>query len=162
MTPGLSSRSREVNFMNRKETAAPRGEIKAFLGEGTDFKGVLTFEGTVRIDGKMEGEIHTKDTLIVGESAVVNAEINVNTVAISGMVRGNVTATGKVEVRRPGKLYGNIKTPSLFIEEGVIFEGNCSMARGAGEEKRVPPISLSRSEAGKEDADRPASAKKDS
>jgi len=148
--------------MNRKDTAAPRGEIKAFLGEGTDFKGVLTFEGTVRIDGKMEGEIHTKDTLIVGESAVVSAEINVNTIAISGVVKGNINATGKIEIHRPGKLFGNVKTPILFVEEGVIFEGNCSMSSQAGEEKRVPPISLSRSEAGKEETEKTASAKKDS
>ncbi|MDF1536425.1 MAG: polymer-forming cytoskeletal protein [bacterium] len=126
--------------MNRKEPAASRGEIKAFLGEGTDFKGVLTFEGTVRIDGKLEGEVYTKDTLIVGESAVVNAEINVNTIVISGVVRGNINATGKIEVHRPGKLFGNVKTPSIFIEEGVIFEGNCAMAFDAGEDKKVSPF----------------------
>lgn len=126
--------------MNRKETTAPRGEIKAFLGEGTDFKGILTFEGTVRIDGHMEGEIFTKDTLIVGETAAVNAEINVNNIAISGVVKGNINATGKVEVHRPGKLFGNVKTPSLYIEEGVIFEGNCSMAKNAGEDKRVSAL----------------------
>jgi len=126
--------------MNKKEPTVARGEIKAFLGEGTDFKGILTFEGTVRVDGKLEGEIYTKDTLIVGESAVVGAEINVHTIVISGIVRGNVNATGKIEVHRPGKLFGNVKTPSLFIEEGVIFEGNCAMAYDAAEEKKVSPI----------------------
>jgi cytoskeletal protein CcmA (bactofilin family) len=156
--------------MNRKDTAAPRGEIKAFLGEGTDFKGILTFEGTVRIDGQMEGEIFTKDTLIVGESAVVNAEINVHTIAISGVVKGNINASGKIEVHRPGKLFGNVKTPSLFIEEGVIFEGNCSMAHDADEEKRVSSIT-SRKEGNdkkeendkdkEEDKTRTASAKTD-
>ncbi len=127
--------------MSRKEPVASRGEIKAFLGEGTDFKGILTFEGTVRVDGKLEGEVYTKDTLIVGESAVVNAEINVNTIVISGVVRGNINATGKIEVHRPGKLFGNVNTPSLFIEEGVIFEGNCTMAFDTGEDKKVSPIS---------------------
>ena len=127
--------------MSRKEPVASRGEIKAFLGEGTDFKGILTFEDTVRVDGKLEGEVYTKDTLIVGESAVVNAEINVNTIVISGVVRGNINATGKIEVHRPGKLFGNVNTPSLFIEEGVIFEGNCTMAFDTGEDKKVSPIS---------------------
>lgn len=127
--------------MTRKEPAAARGEIKAFLGEGTDFKGILTFEGTVRVDGKLEGEVYTKDTLIVGESAVVNAEINVNTIVISGVVRGNINATGKIEVHRPGKLFGNVKTPSLYIEEGVIFEGNCTMAFDSGEDKKVSAFS---------------------
>ena len=128
--------------MNGKKdkTANPaRGEIKAFLGEGTDFKGILTFEGTVRVDGKMEGEIITKDTLIVGETAMVNAEIHVHTIVISGVVRGNIISTGRVEVHRPGKLFGNIKTPSLLIEEGVIFEGSCSMTQ---EESKVSPLSV--------------------
>ncbi len=133
--------------MSRKEPVASRGEIKAFLGEGTDFKGILTFEGTVRVDGKLEGEVYTKDTLIVGESAVVNAEINVNTIVISGVVRGNINATGKIEVHRPGKLFGNVNTPSLFIEEGVIFEGNCTMPFDTGEDKKVSPISSRTSEA---------------
>jgi cytoskeletal protein CcmA (bactofilin family) len=137
--------------MSRKEAVASRGEIKAFLGEGTDFKGILTFEGTVRVDGKLEGEVYTKDTLIVGESAVVNAEINVNTIVISGVVRGNINATGKIEVHRPGKLFGNVNTPSLFIEEGVIFEGNCTMAFDTGEDKKVSPISSRAGEAGPEE-----------
>jgi len=137
--------------MNRKETAAPRGEIKAFLGEGTDFKGILTFEGTVRIDGQMEGEIFTKDTLVIGETAVVNAEINVNNIAISGVVRGNINATGKIEVHRPGKLFGNVKTPCLFIEEGVIFEGNCSMAKSVGEDNRVSALISKKDDKGPEE-----------
>lgn len=126
--------------MNKKEPTVARGEIKAFLGEGTDFKGILTFEGTVRVDGKLEGEVYTKDTLIVGESAVVAAEINVHTIVISGIVRGNINATGKIEVHRPGKLFGNIKTPSLYIEEGVIFEGNCAMAYDASEGAKVSAV----------------------
>jgi cytoskeletal protein CcmA (bactofilin family) len=148
-------------MMNKKETPVARGEIKAFLGEGTDFKGILTFEGTVRIDGKLDGEIYTKDTLIVGESAVVAAEINVNTIVISGVVRGNINATGKIEVHRPGKLLGNVKTPSLFIEEGVIFEGSCSMVQDAAGEKKVPSIATRPEEENKEKTENRAAAKTD-
>ena len=147
--------------MSKKEPTVARGEIKAFLGEGTDFKGILTFEGTVRVDGQLEGEVYTKDTLIVGESAVVAAEINVHTIVISGIVRGNINATGKIEVHRPGKLFGNVKTPSLFIEEGVIFEGNCAMAYDAAEEKKVSPITVQPDEEGQEAEDRAAAAKTD-
>jgi cytoskeletal protein CcmA (bactofilin family) len=147
--------------MSKKEPTVARGEIKAFLGEGTDFKGILTFEGTVRVDGKLEGEVYTKDTLIIGESAVVGAEINVHTIVISGVVRGNINATGKIEVHRPGKLFGNVKTPSLYIEEGVIFEGNCAMAYDADEEKKVSPITAPPDEEEKEKADRAAAAKTD-
>jgi cytoskeletal protein CcmA (bactofilin family) len=147
--------------MNKKEPTVARGEIKAFLGEGTDFKGILTFEGTVRVDGKLEGEIYTKDTLIVGESAVVGAEINVHTIVISGIVRGNVNATGKIEVHRPGKLFGNVKTPSLYIEEGVIFEGNCAMAYDAAEEKKVSSIASQPGDEGADSEDKAAAVKTD-
>ncbi len=147
--------------MNKKEPATARGEIKAFLGEGTDFKGILTFEGTVRVDGRLEGEIYTKDTLIVGESAVVGAEINVHTIVISGIVRGNINATGKIEVHRPGKLYGNVKTPSLYIEEGVIFEGNCVMTEDASQEKKVSPIAAQAEEPEQEKENKTAAAKTD-
>jgi len=147
--------------MNKKEPTVARGEIKAFLGEGTDFKGILTFEGTVRVDGQLEGEIYTKDTLIVGESAVVGAEINVHTIVISGIVRGNINATGKIEVHRPGKLFGNVKTPSLYIEEGVIFEGNCAMAYDAAEEKKISPITAQSGDEKDEENNRTAAAKTD-
>jgi cytoskeletal protein CcmA (bactofilin family) len=147
--------------MNKKEATVARGEIKAFLGEGTDFKGILTFEGTVRVDGKLEGEVYTKDTLIVGESAVVAAEINVHTIVISGVVRGNINATGKIEVHRPGKLFGNVKTPSLYIEEGVIFEGNCAMAYDAAEGTKVSSITQQHDEVGEEDSSRAATVKTD-
>jgi cytoskeletal protein CcmA (bactofilin family) len=147
--------------MNKKEASAARGEIKAFLGEGTDFKGVLTFEGTVRVDGKLEGEVYTKDTLIVGESAVVAAEINVHTIVISGVVRGNINATGKIEVHRPGKLFGNVKTPSLYIEEGVIFEGNCAMAYDAAEGTKISPITQQQGEIEEEGSNRAANLKTD-
>jgi len=147
--------------MNKKEPTVARGEIKAFLGEGTDFKGILTFEGTVRVDGQLEGEIYTKDTLIVGESAVVGAEINVHTIVISGIVKGNINATGKIEVHRPGKLFGNVKTPSLYIEEGVIFEGNCAMAYDAAEEKKISPITAQSGDEEDEENNRTAAAKTD-
>ncbi len=115
--------------MKRESFFTGRETFNAFLGEGTSFKGVLTFEGTVRIDGKMEGEIITKDTLVVGEAATVSAVIRAGVVVISGTVRGDVIVEKKVEILATGKLFGNITTPSLSIEEGVIFEGSCSMAK---------------------------------
>lgn len=111
-----------------KPVAAAPGGINAFLGEGAEFKGTLTFEGTVRIDGKLEGEVVTRDTLVIGESAELKAELNVGTLVVSGTVRGNITASQRIEAHRPARIIGNIKTPVLSIEEGVSFEGSCSMA----------------------------------
>jgi len=116
---------------DRVPTGVGGSNLNAFLGEGTSFKGTLTFEGTVRIDGKLEGEIFTKDTLVIGEGAQVNASIHVGVVEISGTVHGNITAERKVDIHSSGRLFGNISTPSLVIEEGVVFEGNCTMGRGA-------------------------------
>lgn len=122
---------------DRTPTAANAGNLNAFLGEGTSFKGTLTFEGTVRIDGRLEGEIFTKDMLVIGEGAQVTAAIHAGVVVIGGTVHGNVTAERKVEINPTGRLHGNISTPSLVIEEGVIFEGSCTMSRGA--EKEAAP-----------------------
>jgi cytoskeletal protein CcmA (bactofilin family) len=106
-----------------------RDNINAFIGEGTSFQGSLTFEGTVRVDGKLEGEVSTKDTLLVGSSAEVKADIQACALVISGSVHGNVTAEKKIELHSGARLYGNISTPSLAIDEGVVFEGNCTMGR---------------------------------
>jgi len=106
----------------------------AFLGKGSRVVGKLTFEGPVRIEGHVEGEIAAQDALTIGESAVVNAQIVGNTVVIQGRVTGDVTARKRLEIRAPGKLYGNISSPSLVIQEGVVFEGQCNM--GAGDAQR--------------------------
>lgn len=116
---------------DRLGAMAGGSNLNAFLGEGTSFKGTLTFEGTVRIDGKLEGEIFTKDTLVIGEGALVSAAIHAGVVEISGTVHGNITAERKVDIHASGRLHGNISTPLLVIEEGVVFEGNCTMGHRA-------------------------------
>jgi len=115
-----------------------RDEISAFLGKGTEFDGKLTFEGTVQIDGKFSGEVSTQGTLIIGESAKVQAEINTKSIIISGEVKGNIIASNKVEIHSPGKLIGNVKTQVLVMDEGVLFDGNCQMTSKVAEETRAP------------------------
>ncbi len=113
--------------------------VKAFLGDDTEFKGVLSFEGTVRVDGSFEGEIETNDNLIVGEKAVVRAEVKVGTVLIQGLVEGNISAVKKVHIASTGKLVGNITTPSLIVEEGAKVEGFVSMLGDEAKNLRVVP-----------------------
>jgi cytoskeletal protein CcmA (bactofilin family) len=102
-------------------------EVTTLLGRGSEFEGKLSFEGTVRVDGKLSGEIFTDDTLIIGEGAEVSAEINVGAIIIEGTVHGNIHAKRSVEIRTPGRVRGNIATPSLFVEKGVVFDGQCQM-----------------------------------
>ena len=80
------------------------------------------------MDGIFKGEIKSDDTLIIGDGAEVHAEIDVATVIIrGGIVHGNVRASQSIEIHAPGKLVGNIHSPSLFIERGVEFQGSCRM-----------------------------------
>ena len=112
---------------DKERIGADFGEIRAFLGEGTQFKGVLSFAGAVRIDGQLEGEIVGDEVLIIGEPGQVKAEIEVGTVVVSGRVQGSISAKQRVELLRPSRVTGTIRTPCLVVAEGATFNGNCEM-----------------------------------
>jgi cytoskeletal protein CcmA (bactofilin family) len=103
------------------------GEINTLLGRGSEFEGKLTFEGTVRIDGTLRGEVFSDDVLIVGEGARVEAEIDVGEIIVQGTVVGNIRAKRSIEILTPGRVKGDLTTPSLQIDKGVIFEGRSFM-----------------------------------
>ncbi len=107
--------------------AASAGDLNALLGRGSEFEGKLTFEGTVRIDGKFTGTIVTNDVLVVGEGAKIAAEITCGTIIIHGEISGNVKARSMVELHHPARMRGNVETPVLMVEKGVIFEGQTKM-----------------------------------
>jgi cytoskeletal protein CcmA (bactofilin family) len=120
-------------------------DVTTLLGRGSEFEGKLSFEGTVRIDGKLTGEIFTDDVLIVGEGAEVKAEIHVGAIVIEGTVHGNIHAKRSVEIHTPGRVHGNISTPSLYVERGVLFDGNCQMesaSAAAQSPRNVSPLTL--------------------
>lgn len=102
-------------------------QINAFLGSDTQFEGKLSFKGVVRIDGRFKGEISTEGTLIVGETAFIESDIHASEIIISGEVSGNIIAEKSIEILAPGRVFGNIKAPSVTISEGVVFEGICQM-----------------------------------
>ncbi len=106
-----------------------RDRIVAFLGPGTSFEGALSFEGTVRIDGRFKGEISSPDTLIVGEGAVIEADIHVGSLLASGEIRGQIFAEKRIEIQRPGRVFGNLQATAIVIDEGVLFEGETRMVQ---------------------------------
>jgi len=106
---------------------AKRSEICAIIEEGCKFEGNLSFSGVVRIAGVVNGSVFSNDTLIISEGAVINADINANVVIISGSVKGNIKASSRVEIRRPARFEGTVVSPSLVVEEGVIFHGVTKM-----------------------------------
>jgi len=112
---------------DKKTQAGSDDENFTFLGKGVDFKGVVNFDGTVRIDGRLEGEVHTTGTLIVGEFAVIKGIISAGTLVTSGKINGTVTATEKIQILKPGILIGDIRTPAIAIEDGSHFHGMCDM-----------------------------------
>jgi cytoskeletal protein CcmA (bactofilin family) len=108
------------------------GEITTLLGPGATFEGKLTFDGGVRIDGRFKGEVFSDDTLVIGEGAVVEATIEIGEVIIKGTVVGNITAKRSIEIHAPGRVKGDLHTPSLQIDKGVVFEGRSFMEAAAG------------------------------
>jgi len=106
-------------------------EIEAFLGKGSSFKGNLNFEGSIRIDGDFDGEIVGTGTLVIGEGAQIKADIDVGSLFISGDVIGTIDVKDKIKIFSTGRLFGNIKTSSIAIEEGGIFEGYSRMVSEA-------------------------------
>ncbi|MBW1798663.1 MAG: polymer-forming cytoskeletal protein [Deltaproteobacteria bacterium] len=115
-----------------------KDQINAFLGKDTEFEGKLSFTGAVRIDGRFKGEIFTEGTLILGEAAVVESDIEASHIIISGEVHGNILAKSRIEIHAPGRVFGNIQAPVVTIDEGVVFEGNCQMQiQSADVDKKV-------------------------
>jgi cytoskeletal protein CcmA (bactofilin family) len=114
----------------RKETPIEKSEIKAFLGPGSQFEGKLVFNEIVRLDGAFRGEITSHDTLIVGESADIHADVQVGTLIMSGRFKGSIKAKSRVELRAPAHVDGSIETPTLSVEDGVILNGTITMIVG--------------------------------
>lgn len=126
--------------MSGQQAPTRNADVNALLGRGSEFEGKLTFEGTVRIDGKFTGDIVSEGTLIIGEGARVKAEIVVDTVIVQGDVVGNIRAKSTVELHAPGRLRGNIQTASLVVQKGAIFDGNCVMEGREGAGRQAPPV----------------------
>ncbi len=114
---------------NKQDLSVPAAPslVTGVIDQGCEFEGKLCFQGTVRIGGTFRGEIYTPDTLIIGEGARVHGTIEAGTVVISGEVNGTVKARNRVEIHHPAVFRGDILTPSLSVDEGVIFEGSSKM-----------------------------------
>jgi cytoskeletal protein CcmA (bactofilin family) len=104
------------------------GVVSGFVGAGTVVSGDAEFKGMLRIDGRFSGRVRSeKGSLIVSAGGVVEANIEVASAKINGTVKGDITATGRVEFGRSARVHGNVQTPALVIEEGAVFEGSCRM-----------------------------------
>ena len=114
--------------------------IIAFVGKGVEFNGTITYSGTVRIDGYLNGEIHTDGVLLVGENAVIQAKITAGTIICKGKITGDIVAKERVKLRDPAVVSGSVKTPVLSMEDGVLFNGDLEMAHTVCELPREAPL----------------------
>lgn len=112
---------------DKRAQSGSENENFTFLGKGVDFKGVLHFDGTVRVDGRLEGEIYTTGPLILGEQAVIKGIVSAAVLMSSGKINGTVTATERIQLLKSAVLIGDIRTPSIAIEDGAHFHGMCDM-----------------------------------
>ncbi len=99
----------------------------AFVGKDVEFKGVITYSGTVRIDGTLDGEIHTDGGLLVGPEAVIKAKVIAGTVVCRGTIHGDILAKDQIVLCAPAVVQGSLTTPVLSMEEGVVFNGTLEM-----------------------------------
>jgi cytoskeletal protein CcmA (bactofilin family) len=102
--------------------------ISTYLGSDGNIEGTIEFQNAIRLDGSVKGKIFSKaGTVIVGEKAMINARINVDVVVIMGNVHGTINARKRIEIYPPACVVGDIQAPTILIESGVMFNGNCSM-----------------------------------
>lgn len=113
-------------------------EVRAFLGKGAEFTGKLMFNGSVRIDGDFKGSIFGSGTLVIGEGAEIEADIRVDSVLISGDVRGQIDVKKQIRIYSTGKVSGDLNTPVFSVEEGAFFEGTCHMTHNEAEVHTLP------------------------
>jgi cytoskeletal protein CcmA (bactofilin family) len=115
-----------------------RGDLNGFLDAGSLINGELHFEDTFRVDGKLVGKVVSDGDLVIGEQGEVDGEVVVGRVFVTGVVRGRVSATRRIELTAGGRAYADLETPCLVIEEGATFEGQCRMKVEATKVRRLP------------------------
>jgi cytoskeletal protein CcmA (bactofilin family) len=110
-----------------KKNGFVEDENITLLARGVELKGEIRVEGTVRIDGLLDGDISTEGTVVVGEDGIVKGTIRAGSLIASGRVKATVHATQKIQLLKPAVLIGEVHTPSLSMEEGAKFQGSCDM-----------------------------------
>jgi len=110
-----------------KNNEPSAGKVDTIIGSGTHFNGSLNVEGTLRVDGAVDGEVKCNGDVIIGKTGVVRASIGGRNVTVAGEVQGDMVLEGKLEISATGKVLGDIEVDKLVISEGAIFKGKSMM-----------------------------------
>jgi cytoskeletal protein CcmA (bactofilin family) len=133
-------------FGKEVENATEQGSLNSIIGQGCKFKGDIELKGTIRIDGEFDGQVKCPETLIIGKTGVVKANVDVKNAIIGGKLVGNITGTNKIELQSGSHVEGDIQTARLVIDEGVFFAGSCKMGPGKKETSVEPEKTWSKKE----------------
>lgn len=114
-------------FGSSSKRAPSVDQVETIVGQNTHFVGTINAGGTIRVDGKIDGELITKGDVVVGETGQLKAHIKTRNLTLAGTVHGNVDVVDKLELASSGRLFGDIKTGTLIIGEGAMFKGACEM-----------------------------------
>lgn len=117
-------------FFSGEVETEKKKTVDAVLGENSYFKGFLSFEGIVRVDGRFDGEIKTEGDIIIGQKGRLKANLLASNIVIGGKLHGNITAYQRLELQPGGEVVGDIRARSLVSTEGVILKGNCVVDQG--------------------------------
>jgi cytoskeletal protein CcmA (bactofilin family) len=107
------------------------GDLSGFLDQGSEFEGELRFDQSFRVDGKVNGAIRSEGDLVVGEKGVIEGEVQVGRLFVSGVVRGEVQVTKRLSIHARGRVEGEVRAAALVVEEGGVLEGHCAMGADA-------------------------------
>ena len=129
-------RGNEALIESSNSTEGVAGKLDTVIGQGAVINGSIKTEGTLRVDGKVEGEVSVTGDLLVGEKGVINANITAQNVTVAGTVKGNITANGKLDLLASGKVYGDINVSDLVVSQGAILQGGVSMTT-TGENPKI-------------------------
>lgn len=135
---GKDERTTTASGSSAGSSAGGIGNLTAFIDQGSEFEGKLSFKDTVRIDGTFSGEISSDNTLIVGESGQIVATINSVCVVISGLVEGNIIATQQIVLHKTAVVNGDLESPTVIMEEGAQFNGTVKMGKAAVPNQAAP------------------------
>jgi cytoskeletal protein CcmA (bactofilin family) len=125
-------------MLDSKKRSYSDAKVVTIIGQGTTVMGEIKSKGTIRIEGVVQGLVHSDDTIVVQESGHVKAQLTAGQVIVSGEVHGNVSALERIEITAQAKLYGDIVAPRVSIAEGVTFEGKCTMKSPASASQAAP------------------------
>ncbi|MCX5786910.1 MAG: polymer-forming cytoskeletal protein [Elusimicrobia bacterium] len=112
----------------KKGEGLDSAEIETIVGPEAYFQGAMTVRGSIRIDGRVEGDILEAQTVVVGATGRVRGNVCAEAVVVGGQVNGDIVASAGLEIKASGRVTGNIRAPRLMIDDGAVFDGACSMS----------------------------------